>query len=393
MTACQPNSSKPIVQTEFAQDGAFATAISYSGRFAAVSSLYHGVSLWDLHRGGLKFHWQQSPEQDLTFADGTKSNSMTGSNFTFASAISFNDSHAVLADKENFSLWNINTGENQGYWQVRKSKYRVLKEDEKGNLWPSRKASGLDEIKQSDLQLVDRTGCQSLENNELCRIDGQIRAIDVSNDGKHILLGKSNGTSVHITVATGRRLEFLGHQTELLDENGQPEQINNAINSVALSPNGLYALTGASDHQAYLWNTKTGQVIHKFRHTSRVIQVALDHKARYAFTSDSKKHAIIWDLKTGKRVSKLRYINRQEVFTFARFSPDGTKLITGAPTRKLSLWNVTDGKQIQEWLVTPRKDTRPASAVVYSAAFINNQTQLVSASSAGLGEVWELKHD
>jgi WD40 repeat protein len=186
---------------------------------------------------------------------------------------------------------------------------------------------------------------------------------------------------------------FLGHQTKLLNKNGKPTQINNTINSVAMSPNGRYAITGGSDHVAYLWDTKTGQVIYKFRHANRVTQVALDDKGKFAFTADSQKQARVWDLSTGRAMSQLKYVNRQEVFSFARFSEDGRQLITGAPNQSLTLWDTNIGEKIQEWYVTPRKDTRPASAVVYSAAFIENETRLVSVSSAGLSEVWERKND
>ena len=160
-----------------------------------------------------------------------------------------------------------------------------------------------------------------------------------------------------------------------------------------MSPNGKYVLTGSSDQAAYLWDTQSGQVVHKFRHSSRVIHVALDPKARYAFTADSKKQARIWDLKTGNAISNLDFINRQEIFSSARFSENGKWLLTGAPTRQLTLWDVKTGKQLQQWHVTPRKGSRPQSAVVYSASFINNETQVISESSAGLSEIWDIARE
>ena len=70
LAACTPNSSTPTKQFEHAQDGAFAASLSYSGQFAVVSSLYHGVALWDLKQNGLKYIWQQTPEGDApTFED------------------------------------------------------------------------------------------------------------------------------------------------------------------------------------------------------------------------------------------------------------------------------------------------------------------------------------
>lgn len=393
LAACQPKSSTPLIQNEHAQDGSFAASVSDSGRYAIVSSLYHGVALWDLQQNGLKYVWNQTPEGSLlTFEDGDTADSMSSSNFVFATAIADDDSHAVLADKESFTVWDMQTGENVGYWQVRKSKVRDIPKSQLG-YWQARTKRGKSNDQYQDFELLDDKKCIApvAARGERCIVIGRLRAIDISNNGNHVLIGKSNGIVVHINIKTGRRLEFLGHQTELLDENNEPIQINNAINSVEMSPNGRYAISGSSDHTAYLWDTRTGQVIHKFRHSARVVNVALDKKARYAFTSDSGGQSSIWDIKTGKLISNLKFINRQEIFTSARFSDNGHWLLTGAPTRELTLWQISTGKQLQQWNVTPRKDSRPASAVVYSAAFINNESQIISESSSGLSEVWEIK--
>lgn len=377
LIGCQPSSSVPTKQTLHSQQGAFAATISDSGQYAVVSSLYHGVSLWDINTQGVKYNWYQSAKDDNfnLFEDEGKQVA-ADNNFVFAVDIAKDDSHAVLADQHNFSLWDIATGQNVGYWQIKQSLVSYPN--------PSKK---------NVYDIIDKNKCiePDVSINQGCEITSDIRAIAVSNKGKHILLGKSDGIAVAIELATGRRMEFLGHQQKVIDDDGDSFHINNSINSVAISPNGLYALTGSSDKTAYLWNTKTGQVVYKFQHGSRVTLVTFDAKGQYAFTSDSKKQANIWDLTTGKKVSNLKFINRQEVFTTASFSANGKYIVTGAPTRKLSLWEIKTGKQINEWTVTAKSGSRPASAVVYSAKFINNDTQIATESSSGLYEVWDIK--
>lgn len=393
LAACSPKSSKPIKQIEHAQGGSFAASVSYSGKYSVVSSLYHGVALWDLDKNGLKYIWQQTPKgSQLTFKDGQTTDSMASSNFVFATAISYDDSHVVLADKETFSLWQTKTGKNVGYWQARKSKVKLIKNPD-DSYWHNRHKDKNNNTDLLDQQVIDANKCINPDSDagEVCKILGRIRAVDVSNNGTYIVIGKSNGIVAHMNVDTGRRLEFLAHFTPMTDSAGNAIHVNNAINSLAISPNGHYVLTGSSDQTAYLWDTKTGQVVFKFRHGARVVQVALDPKGRYAFTSDSKGRSTIWDLKTGNPKAQLRYINRQEIFTTARFSANGKYLVTGAPNRELSLWSVKTGEKIQNWYVTPKKDSRPANAVVYSAAFTNNDQQIVTESSAGLNEVWEIK--
>ncbi|REL28444.1 hypothetical protein DXX93_18985 [Thalassotalea euphylliae] len=310
LSACQPSDSQPIERWRHAAEGARAADIANDGKLSVVSSIHHGISVWDLDKNALKYTWSQ--QQD------------NADNLVLAIDIADNNSHVITANSEAFSLWNVETGESEGFYQVSESR---------------------------------------------------IRDIAIANNGNYLLIGQSNGKVVHVTMADGRRLEFLGHSEK--------------VNTVDMLPNGRVAISGGNDFVAYVWDTQSGQVIYQFNHPSRVTKVALDPQGRYAFTADSKKDAHIWNLKTGKLVNSLKYTNRQEVFSSVRFSPDGTQLLTGAPTRKVSLWNIGTGQRIASWRVTPREDIRPAGAVVYSAAFRDNST-FITESSSGFAELWPL---
>lgn len=311
LAGCSSERSDAVSSFEHAIDSSYSATLSADGQYSVVSSIHHGLSLWDVKENALKYQWSHQGSEK---------------NLVLVSAISPDNSFALTADRDNFALWDIATGESAAFVKVK---------------------------------------------------DSNIRDVAISNGGQHILIGKSSGVVVHITSADGRRLEFLGHQEK--------------INSVALSDNGRYALTGSNDYVAYLWDTQTGQVIHRFNHPSRVTKVALDPTRRFAFTADSQKQAQIWDLKDGKAISRLKYTARQNVFSAVRFNQDGTLLATGAPSRKLTLWDVKTGKKLQDWTVAPRKQSRPKGAVVHSVAFINNDTQLLSESSSGLAETWAIQ--
>ena len=245
-------------------------------------------------------------------------------NLVLAIDISDTNSHTLTASRENFALWNMKTGKSEGYWKVRES---------------------------------------------------NIRDIAISNNGDYLLIGKGNGTVVHVAVDTGRRLEFLGHKEK--------------INTVDMMPNGRVAMSGGNDFIAYVWDTVSGQVIYQFNHTSRVSKVALDPQGRFAFSADSMKSAYIWDLKTGKLITQLKGTKRHEVFSSARFSPDGKTLATGAASSKVSLWDIATGKRTASWHVTPKEANRPTGAVVYSLAFSDNNT-LLTESSSGYAERWQI---
>jgi len=310
LTACKPLTQEPLQRWQQSAQGAYAGQISSDGKFSVVSSIHHGLSVWDLTKNQRLYNWAQ--EQN------------TSDNLVLSIDISDNASHVLTANRSNFALWNLQSGKSEGYWQVRES---------------------------------------------------HIRDIAISNGGNYLLIGKSNGTVVHVAVDTGRRLEFLGHQEK--------------INSVDMLPNGRVAISGGNDFTAYVWDTKSGQVVYQFNHSSRVSKVALDARGRYAFSADSMKSAYIWDLKTGKRISSLQGTKRHEVFSTVRFSADGKTLITGAATRKVSVWDIATGKRLSHWFVTPKEAKRPTGAVVYSVAFGDNNT-LLTISSSGYVESWPI---
>lgn len=202
-----------------------------------------------------------------------------------------------------------------------------------------------------------------------------VRDIAVSDYGRHLLIGQSDGKIQHITLKSGRRLEFQGHS-----EN---------INAVALSPNGRYALTGSSDLHSYFWDTDSAQILQSMSHPNRVTRVALDTQGRYLFSADSLQQAQLLDIRTGRVLSKLK-LDRGRVFSSARFSSDGKWLLTGSPSQRASIWNVQTGQLVKDWAVSPSPYAKPPGAVVYDVALLNNG-QVLTLSSSGLAEYWEFK--
>jgi len=203
--------------------------------------------------------------------------------------------------------------------------------------------------------------------------DGIIRDVDIANNGQHVVLGLSNGKALYIDLGTGRRLEFLAHREK--------------VNSVAISANGQYALSGGNDYFAYLWDTRSGQIIYRFEHTSRISRVALQRHGKLALTADGTNDIFIWDLASGEKQAELAVRLRQQNLSSARFSEDGTRLVTGTPSRRVELWDSTTGKNLGRWEAAPLQDARPPSAVVYDVA-ITASGQVISGTSAGIAQAW-----
>jgi len=308
LSACE-RSPQPLQQFEHAIDGAFASEISQNGDYSFISSIYHGLSLWDNRNNKLLFNWHHYNNKN---------------NDVFIVRLSANNSVALSASSHEFVLWDTQTGKSLGFYKVTES---------------------------------------------------PITDIQVSSNGDYVVYGQVNGKLVHINLKTGRRLEAPLHTTK--------------VSSLDMSSNGRYVLSGGNDHQAFLWDTQTAQVVQSFQFTERVSMVRLEKSGRFAFIADSQKAAQIWDLETGKLMSSLVYKARQSIFSSVRFIKDGEYLLTGNASKRVVLWESKTGLAVQHWSVTPRKETRPKTAVVYSATLWSD-SEIVTESSAGLLEIWPL---
>ncbi|CAG8998874.1 MAG: hypothetical protein CENE_00834 [Candidatus Celerinatantimonas neptuna] len=202
-----------------------------------------------------------------------------------------------------------------------------------------------------------------------------IRDIAISANGQIVLAGLEDGKVIAVNLKTGRRLEFLGH-TE-------------AINEVRLSANGLYAFTAGNGGNALLWNTQTAQIVSRFKLPGRITQIAFDKEGHYAFIADSHNHAFIYRIPANQKISHLSIHTRQQIFTCARFVNHAKWLLTGSPSRKLQLWDRQTGQLLQQWQVGLNTKRRPASAIVFDAT-LSRHDQIVSSSSSGLIEYWNI---
>lgn len=210
------------------------------------------------------------------------------------------------------------------------------------------------------------------------RAPARIRAVAISDKGRYVLLGLEDGRAIHIDMNTGRRLEFTGHRQE-------------AVASVDLSANGLWAFTGGADYRAILWNSKTGKPKRLFEHTTRVTKLLLSASGQRAFSTGTLGNAFIWDLTTGEQIARLALNQREYIIVSARFSHDEQLLVTGAPGRDISLWDAATGERLSQWQARTRKQWKPSGAIVYAVGFSPDDQFIFSESSAGFGEKWSIQ--
>lgn len=320
---------KPIHIYQHSVNGSAAAAVSLDGQYGLIAGFDEPAGLWDLNKNARLFNWRSPLDAEHKEKDPAQ-----------LVAISPDNSRAMTAGVSNFIIWSISSGKSLGYFQA-----------------PS-----------------------------------QIRSIAMSRKARFVLLGLADGRVVFISMESGKRLEFLGHRLHARQLFKDPDLSPNwvGINSVDLSPNGKYAVSGADDHAAIVWDTQTGQQIYLWPHKNRVHFVRFSEDGKLAFTASRQAEAYIWNLRTGKKLSSLKLKKRDWIISSARFSHDNQQLVTGSPGRDLKVWNVATGNLTSHFKVKKRFKTKASGAVVLDAVFLKNGN-LYSESSSGFGEEWALK--
>jgi WD40 repeat protein len=198
---------------------------------------------------------------------------------------------------------------------------------------------------------------------------GSVDAVALSADGRLVVCGGSDRIVRLFDAATGSPLRSLsGHAMQL--------------QSAALSPDGRLLLTSdSSQRSARLWDTATGR------------QLVLYHspagKAGMDFSPDGKL-AVVTTLQGAEILAApdwqpVRVIKSPSVhgFSFARFSPDGLRLLTGSSDETARLWEVASGRELL--LLASR------SAAISQVRFSASGRLALSGSENGAIHVWDLE--
>jgi len=203
---------------------------------------------------------------------------------------------------------------------------------------------------------------------------GDILSMALSPQGDYAVLGLADYSAVLFDVKNGGVKRVFNH--------------NGKVRSVAISEDAKYILSGSDDETAKLWDVQTGKLLHTWQHSNQLITTALSAKGKYAFTAAQADKAIIWNVQTGEQVkimpiSKSSYI-AGAAYTAARFSGDESRLLTGTNSQLVQLWNVETGEEIKRWQVTKKDKWKPSGATVLAVSFSGQSGRYYAIASNGL---------
>jgi WD40 repeat protein/serine/threonine protein kinase len=173
-------------------------------------------------------------------------------------------------------------------------------------------------------------------------------------------------------VETGEQLAVFQHPegTEVYD--------------ARFSPDGQLVVTAADDHNAYIWDAQTGDLVLPLSgHTGGVRSAAFGPAGKRIITTseDLKDSSVrIWDAESGiELVPPLRAEGARPIF--ACLSPDGRRALAGCWWGKACVWDVSSGELIRCWSAN--------SSHLSTAVFSPDGTRILTAPGISGACLWD----
>ncbi|MCO6490122.1 MAG: hypothetical protein J5I98_17045, partial [Phaeodactylibacter sp.] len=177
--------------------------------------------------------------------------------------------------------------------------------------------------------------------------ENEVSSLAFSTDGDYIFTASGSGAQQAVDAISDPTWDFdfgdfegsAPQNAYLWDKDGNLlatfEGHQEAITSVAVSPDGQRFLTGGEDDIAILWN-RGGDTLQRFRHAGDVQSVAFSPSGNEVLTAGSDSMAIRWSL-DGKHLAVFE--GHGGLVSAVAFSPDGQTILTACFDDTLRLFS------------------------------------------------------
>lgn len=194
-------------------------------------------------------------------------------------------------------------------------------------------------------------------------------SVAVSSDGTRALSGDTSGKIILWDIAAGKKLGELDGHTD-------------AVESLAFTPDGKSALSGSKDRTLRFWDLASG--------TSSVLLDGLPVvPPQMAMFRDGKRALF------GGQTAGVIDIEKKLLQSFppepsgfnaiaVALSRDEKRVLSGGMDRRMTLWDVETGKEVQKFEAVESNQIR-------ALAFFPDGKRALSASMDGTAHVWDVK--
>ncbi|PID59082.1 hypothetical protein CSB45_01360 [candidate division KSB3 bacterium] len=136
----------------------------------------------------------------------------------------------------------------------------------------------------------------------------------------------------------------------------------NTISTVAVTPDGRFAVSGSRDHDLRVWVLSTGVCLrHLQGHRDAISCVDISKDKRFVVSGSWDKTLRFWALTTGECLKEFR--GHEDYISAAAIAPDGRLAISGSQDSTIRLWPLLTEKHLELFhgLMTPLEDACKAA--------------------------------
>lgn len=120
------------------------------------------------------------------------------------------------------------------------------------------------------------------------------------------------------------------------------------IFTVAVTPDGKHAVTGATAGAVCVWSIATGELVRQFdRHTATVYDSAISANGDVVLSGGRSGIGRLWSLKTGQELMQLT--GHRSWIRCVAMSPDGKRALTGSYDKTLRLWDLERAELVRQF--------------------------------------------
>ena len=201
--------------------------------------------------------------------------------------------------------------------------------------------------------------------------EGPVESVAYGPEGRRLLLGSWDGTAQIIDQASGSEPVRIRH--------------GGFIHAVAFDHAGQLVATGGNDRIVRVWDAASGEPLRTSEgHEDAVLSVAFSPDDRWLLSSSFDGTARLWDVASGR---SLAVLERHSWWVWqAAFSRGGSQIVTAGQDGRVIVWSVREGDTgVQCDVVT---EFYGHNNPVQTAAFAPNGEEVVSGSEDGQVLIW-----